>query len=137
MVPFMLLTAAMTYVWPNVTGLAGAMVVAIIYGFDLFLLREPFPLTYLSRMACGVYVSQFATPIIHFGNRHDVGRRTGVYMLVLAAGALIGPPISGAINLATNGFELVGVYAGTSIVIASVAMWGSKCVLLNRFWGRF
>lgn len=32
MVPFMLLTAAMTYLWPNVHGLGGAMTVAIIYG---------------------------------------------------------------------------------------------------------
>ena len=88
-------------------------------------------------MACGVYVSQFGTPIVFFGSRADVGRRTGLYMVILASGALIGPPISGAINQSTGGFEWVGVYAGTSIVVASVMMWASKCILLERFWGRF
>lgn len=88
-------------------------------------------------MACGVYVSQFGTPVVALGERHDVGRRTGVCMLVLAVGALIGPPISGAINEKTSGFEWVGVYAATSVIIASCTMWASKCILLGRFWGRF
>lgn len=42
----------------------------------------------------------------------DVGRRTGLYLSFAALGALSGPPISGAINSATGGFEDVGWYAG-------------------------
>ena len=42
----------------------------------------------------------------------DVGRRTGLFLSFAAFGALAGPPISGAINSATGGFEDVGWYAG-------------------------
>lgn len=46
------------------------------------------------------------------GDTHDVGLRVGMSMTVLAFGAVAGPPISGAINQATGGFEAVGYYAG-------------------------
>ena len=46
------------------------------------------------------------------GDTHDVGLRVGMSMTVLAFGAVAGPPISGAINQATGGFEAVGDYAG-------------------------
>lgn len=42
----------------------------------------------------------------------DVGRRVGLFLSFAAFGALAGPPISGAINSATGGFEDVGWYAG-------------------------
>ena len=42
----------------------------------------------------------------------DVGRRTGLFLSFAAFGALGGPPISGAINSQTGGFEDVGWYAG-------------------------
>jgi MFS transporter, MCT family, solute carrier family 16 (monocarboxylic acid transporters), member 10 len=47
-----------------------------------------------------------------FGETADVGRRVGLCWTVLTFGALIGPPISGAINSATGGFEAVGYFAG-------------------------
>ena len=47
-----------------------------------------------------------------FGDTKDVGRRLGMFMSILSLGALAGPPISGAINTATGGFEVVGYYAG-------------------------
>ena len=46
------------------------------------------------------------------GDMNDVGRRMGMFMSILALGALAGPPISGAINAATDGFEAVGYFAG-------------------------
>jgi len=46
------------------------------------------------------------------GEMHDVGRRTGTAMTVIALGAIAGPPISGAIAQATEGFKAVGYYAG-------------------------
>ena len=42
----------------------------------------------------------------------DVGRRTGLFLSFATFGVLAGPPISGAINSATGGFESVGWYAG-------------------------
>lgn len=50
---------------------------------------------------------------MEFGDTEDVGRRVGMFMSILALGALAGPPISGAINTATGGFAAVGYYAGT------------------------
>lgn len=50
--------------------------------------------------------------MIALGEIGDVGRRTGLYMNILAVGALLGPPISGAINEASGGYPAVGSYAG-------------------------
>ena len=46
------------------------------------------------------------------GDTNDVGRRLGMFMSILAVGALVGPPISGAISTATGDFKAVGYYAG-------------------------
>jgi MCP family monocarboxylic acid transporter-like MFS transporter 10 len=48
------------------------------------------------------------------GDAYDVGQRVGLAFSIFAIGALSGPPISGAINAATGGFEAVGCYAGAS-----------------------
>lgn len=53
-----------------------------------------------------------SNPIMNFGGEGDVGRRFGMFMSITAIGALAGPPISGAINGRTGGFEAVGLYAG-------------------------
>ena len=50
--------------------------------------------------------------MIALGEIGDVGRRTGLYMNVLAVGALLGPPISGAINETSGSYTAVGCYAG-------------------------
>ena len=57
-------------------------------------------------------------PCIHMGAVHDVGLRIGMSLTAVAAGALGGPPISGAIADATGSFRAVGVYAGTAVVLA-------------------
>ena len=49
---------------------------------------------------------------MEMGDTGDVGRRTGMFMSILAIGALAGPPISGVINTATGNFRSVGYYAG-------------------------
>ena len=46
------------------------------------------------------------------GPAEDCGVRIGVAMTILGFGALIGPPISGAIQRSGGGFEAVGAYAG-------------------------
>lgn len=65
-----------------------------------------------SRFASGAYVSCFTLPIYEMSEVNDIGRRTGMMMSIGAIGALIGPPISGAINTNTGGFRAVGYYAG-------------------------
>lgn len=65
-----------------------------------------------SRISSGVFVSVMAAPIVEMGETHDVGTRLGMYLTVVALGALAGPPISGAINASTGGYKAVGYYAG-------------------------
>ncbi|KZP29024.1 MFS general substrate transporter [Athelia psychrophila] len=95
MAPATLLAGLLTFVWPLAHTRGSLVAVAIIYGFG-----------------SGAYVSLFAVPMMAFGEMHDVGRRVGMAMTILALGALAGPPISGAINNATGGFSAVGYFAG-------------------------
>lgn len=95
-------------------------------------------------------------PLIALGATEDVGRRTGMAMTISAAGALAGPPISGAIEKASGGFKAVGYYAGTpfavnvddrsltailllgSVILISVAlMLTTRHLVLRRLWGKF
>lgn len=65
-----------------------------------------------------------------FGDMSDVGRRVGMTLTIAAAGALAGPPISGAINNATHGFKAVGYYAGKLMECGRVYIYDSdhlKC----------
>jgi MFS family permease len=63
------------------------------------------------------------------GDMHDAGRRVGGFLTCVALGAVAGPPISGAISQATDGFKSVGYYAGT-IMIFSILDTLLKCPLL-------
>ena len=93
--PLTLLCAIMTYVWPFATSKGALVAIAVIYGF-----------------CSGAYVSLLPVPVVMMGDMHDAGRRTGIVMTVVALGAIAGPPISGAIAEATDGFQAVGYYAG-------------------------
>ena len=53
-----------------------------------------------------------SAPIITVGGMHDVGLRVGMFFTFVAAGALSGPPISGAINHSTGKYQATGYYAG-------------------------
>ncbi|KIJ16643.1 hypothetical protein PAXINDRAFT_74786 [Paxillus involutus ATCC 200175] len=68
--------------------------------------------TFAWPFSCGAYVSIQLVPLRTMGGIEDVERRTGMFMTLAAFGAVAGPPISGAINSATRGFEDVGWYAG-------------------------
>lgn len=109
-------------------------------------------LTTSQSFASGAYVSLIASPIIAFGmhwsfsilliradslssgETGDVGRRTGMYFTVLAFGAIAGPPISGAINVATGSYTIVGIYAGmgSRSVLASPTL--IYLVLVQVLW---
>jgi len=95
MAPPTLLCAIMTYVWPFATTKGSLVAIAVVYG-----------------LCSGAYVSLLILPVVVTGDTHDAGRRTGTAMTVIALGAITGPPISGAIAQTTNGFKVVGYYAG-------------------------
>lgn len=88
------------------------------------------------RFSSGAYVSLSANPMMEFGDTSDVGRRIGMFMSILALGALGGPPISGAINTATGGFGAVGWYAGSTILLGVVMMVVARRLVLKGWWGR-
>jgi hypothetical protein len=66
----------------------------------------------IDRFSSGTYISLVVFPIMSMGASGDVGRRLGMFTSIISIGALTGPPISGAINSATGGYEAVGCYAG-------------------------
>ncbi|THH11858.1 hypothetical protein EW145_g378 [Phellinidium pouzarii] len=101
MTPFTLVAGVVTFIWPFVHGKGSYIAIAIVYGFS-----------------SGAYVSLIVAPMIALGDTDDVGRRSGMYMSILALGALAGPPISGAINVATGNYKAVGIYAGTMIIVS-------------------
>lgn len=59
-------------------------------------------------------------------------------MSILAIGAVCGPPISGAIHTATEGggFENVGYYAGSTILVGVGLMIAVKHVKMGGFGGK-
>ncbi|KAF9555809.1 MFS general substrate transporter [Agrocybe pediades] len=95
MVPFTAVAGILTYAWPFAETESSLIAVTVLYGF-----------------CTGAYVALTTNPIIAMGEMHDVGRRTGMFISVLALGSLAGPPISGAINADTGGFKVMGCYAG-------------------------
>ncbi|KAK7030427.1 hypothetical protein VNI00_014171 [Paramarasmius palmivorus] len=94
MAPTTLIAGILTFAWPFARTQASFVVISVIYGF-----------------MTGSYVSSFMMPLFAMGEMHDIGRRSGMVLSIGAIGALVGPPISGAINHATGGFEAVGYYA--------------------------
>ncbi|KAJ6559229.1 major facilitator superfamily domain-containing protein [Mycena vulgaris] len=117
--PMTLIAAGMTFAWPHARTEPSLIAIAALYG-----------------VVSGTYVSTFALPLFALGEISDIGRRTGMALTIAALGALAGPPISGAINTATGGFEAVGYYAGSTIVLAVVLMVITRQLVLRRVWGK-
>ncbi|KAK0490622.1 major facilitator superfamily domain-containing protein [Armillaria novae-zelandiae] len=109
--PITIIAGVVTYAWPFARSLASMIVVAVIYGFT-----------------SGAFVSSAVNPIYDFGEINDVGRRTGMAFSIAALGAVAGPPISGAINTATRGFEVMGYYAGSAIMLAVALLYVARYV---------
>ncbi|KAM6500100.1 Major facilitator superfamily domain containing protein [Amanita muscaria] len=119
MAPFTAMAGLVTFVWPFAKSRGGLVAVAVVYGF-----------------CSGSYVSLLANPIMDLGDAGDIGRRVGMFMSILALGALAGPPISGAINRATGGFEAVGFYAGSMVLLGVAMMVLVRWLVLRRWRGR-
>jgi len=112
--PLTLICAIMTYIWPFATTKGSLIAIAIIYG-----------------AYSGAYVSLLPVPAVMMGDIHDAGRRSGIVLTVIAAGAVAGPPISGAIAQATGGFKAVGYYAGNvPKLLPSTLVASLRCSLL-------
>lgn len=75
------------------------------------------------RFSTGAYIALSANPVMDLGVVDDVGRRVGMWLSILSIGALAGPPISGAINSATGGFEAVGYFAGESLLHCNLLLY--------------
>ena len=54
-------------------------------------------------------------PVASMGDIGDLGRRQGMLLSLLSVGAIVGPPISGLINMVTHGYVATGYYAGPLI----------------------
>ncbi|KAF8177232.1 MFS general substrate transporter [Pholiota molesta] len=119
MIPFTVWAAILTYAWPFAKSQSSLVALTVIYGFG-----------------SGAYVSLVSIPIMEMGDTGDVGRRTGMFMSILAIGALAGPPISGAINSATGNFKAVGYYAGSTVLFGVGLICVSRYLVLRRMWGR-
>jgi hypothetical protein len=92
---------------------------------------------YLPRFSSGAYVSSFMLPMFHLGDIADVGRRSGMAVTLTGLGALVGPPISGAINTASGGYSAVGYYAGSMIFASIALMLVTRHLVLGKIWGKF
>ena len=96
--PLTTICGIMTFIWPFASTKGALIAIGIVYGF-----------------CSGAYVSLIPVPVMTMGDMHDAGRRTGTLLTCVAFGAVVGPPISGAIAQATGGFKAVGYYAGITL----------------------
>ncbi|KAH9484578.1 Aspyridones efflux protein apdF [Psilocybe cubensis] len=119
MIPFTVSAGIVTYAWPFAQTKSSLIAITVIYGF-----------------ASGSYVSLLSNPIMEMGETGDVGRRIGMFMSILAIGALAGPPISGAIGTATGDFKAVGYYAGTAVLVGVGLMSITRHLILKRMFGK-
>ncbi|KAI0684837.1 MFS general substrate transporter [Cytidiella melzeri] len=117
--PSTFIAGAVTYVWPFVHSKGGLVALALVYG-----------------VAGGGFLALFAAPIVHMGELHDNGSRLGNFLTCMSLGALAGPPISGAIEGATGSFVLVGVWAGTAILVSFVLFMLARHFQMRRCTGR-
>ncbi|KAF9450277.1 MFS general substrate transporter [Macrolepiota fuliginosa MF-IS2] len=118
--PMTIAAGVMTLVWPYAQSKNSLIAVAIIYGFT-----------------SAAYISAFPMPLYNMGMIEDVGRRMGTVMVFAALGAVVGTPISGAINGATGSTKTVSYYAGGTIFLAVILMLITRHLVLKKLWGNF
>ncbi|XP_006457704.1 hypothetical protein AGABI2DRAFT_190143 [Agaricus bisporus var. bisporus H97] len=119
MIPSTLAAGILTYAWPFARSTASLIVVTILYGF-----------------CSGIYVALLSNPMMDIGGEGDVGRRVGMFMSITALGAVAGPPISGAINAGTGGYQGVGYYAGSMVVVGVSLMIVVRYLTLGGWTGK-
>ncbi|KAJ3993903.1 major facilitator superfamily domain-containing protein [Lentinula boryana] len=118
--PTTFLAGIITFAWPFATSGSSLTAIAVLYGFT-----------------SGTVISGLVIPVFLLGDVSDIGRRTGMVMSLGALGGLFGAPISGAINRASGGFEDVGCFAGSMLIIAGIFMLATRHLVLGKFSGKF
>ncbi|KAG8984519.1 hypothetical protein FRB95_005829 [Tulasnella sp. JGI-2019a] len=119
-IPFTLFAALFTFIWPHCTTQGSLVAIAVLYG-----------------MSSGAFAGLLAAPVAKMGETSDIGRRTGMLFTVVAVGAVVGPPISGAIYTSSGGYNDVGIYAGITILVSAALMFAARWSALGGFWGKF
>ncbi|KAG9043480.1 hypothetical protein FS837_009490 [Tulasnella sp. UAMH 9824] len=114
------LGAVMTFVWPTVTSKGGLVALVIAYG-----------------AASGGFIGLLSAPVAQLGDTADIGRRIGMMFTIVSIGALIGPPISGVIYAANDGFRQVGIYAGCMIAACAAIFMLVKTSAVGTWKGKF
>ncbi|KDQ09189.1 hypothetical protein BOTBODRAFT_179205 [Botryobasidium botryosum FD-172 SS1] len=117
LIPLTLVGAITTFAWPFCISKASSVALAVIYG-----------------AASGAFIGLMGTPVARFGGTEDLGRRTGMLYTIGALGALIGPPISGAIHDTYGGFHQVSIYAGCTIIASALLILGARQASVGRLW---
>jgi hypothetical protein len=107
MTPALFIAGVLTFVWPHLRGTGALVTLAVFYG-----------------ASSGAFVGLISEPMVALGDMTDVGRRTGMYLTILSLGAVVGPPISGAINRNTGSYSIGGVYAGEFFNLSSQLLRG-------------
>ncbi|KAF9220090.1 MFS general substrate transporter [Gyrodon lividus] len=121
LIPFTFVGGIVTYAWPYATAhVAPLVVVAIIYG-----------------CATGAFVSLLPSAPARLGGMDDAGRRIGLAISCIAFGAAGGPPLAGAIRTKSGGFEDVGLYAGSVIMLGCVLLLITRRLALGQWRGKF
>ena len=72
--------------------------------------------TILCGFSSGIFIGILGAPVAKMGGPTSVGERIGLLFSFAALGALLGPPISGAIRNGGN-WQTVGYYAGTCALL--------------------
>ncbi|KAI0683453.1 MFS general substrate transporter [Cytidiella melzeri] len=117
--PSTFVAGVITYAWPFVHSKGGLVALAVVYG-----------------VAGGGFLALFGAPTVHMGELQDNGLRLGFFLTCMSLGALAGPPISGAIKYATGSFELVGVWAGTTVMISIVFLLLARHFQMRKWTGK-
>lgn len=136
MIPFTAVAGLLTYAWPFIKTEVVLLGVTVAYGYVNPTLSATTPslnTTYLDcSFSSGAYISLLSNPMMEMGGTDDVGMRVGMFMTILALGALAGPPISGAIaDKAVGGFIAVGIFAGTSVLVGVGLMCLTRHLVLK------
>ncbi|KDQ09190.1 hypothetical protein BOTBODRAFT_37275 [Botryobasidium botryosum FD-172 SS1] len=105
---FGVVAAITTFVWPYCFT-KGSLIVLVIF----------------NGTAAGAFVSLSPAPIALLDTA-NLGQRTGMMFTIMAIGALVGPPISGAIHQSVGGFKDSAAYAGSMLSVSCILLVCSR-----------
>lgn len=115
-IPTVFFGGVMLFAWIAVNTYDQMIAFAVIYGFWAHAVQTMFPAT----------LSTLTTDLT------KMGVRVGMNFTIMSISCLTGPPIAGALISASNGsFLWAQVFGGTSMILGTVCLVGSRVVLLR------